>query len=53
MLEVSEPVGLDNLPNQLVQSELQRGFEFNVMVLGETGIGKTTIISNLLGEAIT
>ena len=40
------------MPNQVVRSALERGFNFNLMVIGETGIGKTTLVSNLLGESL-
>ena len=33
-------VGFDSLPDQLVNKSLQNGFCFNIMCIGETGIGK-------------
>eukprot|EP00053_Salpingoeca_punica_P011526 m.102643 g.102643 ORF g.102643 m.102643 type:complete len:416 (+) comp15695_c0_seq1:89-1336(+) len=40
-------VGFDTLPDQLVNNELKRGFTFNILCVGETGIGKSTLVSSL------
>lgn len=40
-------VGFDSLPDQLVQKSLQHGFAFNFLCVGETGIGKSTLIESL------
>jgi len=40
-------VGFDSLPDQLVNKSLQNGFCFNIMCIGETGIGKSTLCDSL------
>ena len=39
-MKLSGHVGFDSLPDQLVNKSLQNGFCFNIMCIGETGIGK-------------
>ena len=46
-LDVKEMVGFSTLPDQLVNRELSRGFDFNILVVGEEGIGKATLIDSL------
>lgn len=46
-LSLSGHVGFDSLPDQLVTKMTQRGFNFNVLCVGETGIGKSTLMSTL------
>lgn len=43
----SDPVGIENLPEQIVKKRLKEGFVFNLMLIGETGIGKSTLASSL------
>ncbi|OON17469.1 cell division protein [Opisthorchis viverrini] len=40
-------VGYCNLPNQVYRKAVRRGFEFNLMVVGESGLGKSTFINSL------
>ena len=40
-------VGLDKLPQQVVNKALRLGFDFNILCVGETGIGKSTLIDTL------
>ncbi|KAK5981827.1 Septin-2 [Trichostrongylus colubriformis] len=46
-LELNGHVGLDALPHQLVKKAVEAGFQFNLMCVGETGMGKTTLIESL------
>lgn len=47
VLELNGHVGFDSLPDQLVNKSIQSGFIFNVMCIGETGIGKSTLMDSL------
>ena len=40
-------VGFDSLPDQLVNKAVSKGFDFNILCIGETGIGKSTLIDAL------
>eukprot|EP00041_Stephanoeca_diplocostata_P024641 m.630487 g.630487 ORF g.630487 m.630487 type:complete len:386 (+) comp22567_c1_seq6:388-1545(+) len=47
--ELQEHIGLDNLPDQLVRSKVDEGFNLNVLVVGESCIGKSTLVESLFG----
>ncbi|KAK2095665.1 Septin-2 [Saguinus oedipus] len=40
-------VGVANLPNQVHRKSVKKGFEFTLMVVGESGLGKSTQINSL------
>jgi len=40
-------LGFANLPNQLYRKSVKDGFEFSLMVVGESGLGKSTLINSL------
>ncbi|CAF0738471.1 unnamed protein product [Brachionus calyciflorus] len=40
-------VGFANLPNQVYRKSVKRGFEFNLMLIGESSLGKSTFINSL------
>ncbi|XP_062856565.1 septin-8-A-like [Trichomycterus rosablanca] len=40
-------VGFDSLPDQLVSRSVSQGFCFNILCVGETGIGKSTLMNTL------
>ncbi|XP_022786669.1 septin-7-like isoform X2 [Stylophora pistillata] len=40
-------VGFANLPNQVFRKSVKKGFEFTVMVVGESGLGKSTLLNSL------
>lgn len=46
-LKLSGHVGFDSLPDQLVSKSVQNGFIFNIMCIGETGLGKSTLMDSL------
>lgn len=40
-------VGFANLPNQVHRKSVKKGFEFTLMVVGESGLGKSTLVDSL------
>ena len=40
-------VGFSSLPDQIYRKSLRKGFNFVVLVLGESGLGKSTLINSL------
>lgn len=46
-LHLNGHVGFDSLPDQLVKESVAQGFCFNILCLGETGIGKSTLMDTL------
>ncbi|KAG9338940.1 hypothetical protein JZ751_024330 [Albula glossodonta] len=40
-------VGFDSMPDQLVNKSVSGGFCFNILCVGETGIGKSTLMDTL------
>ncbi len=40
-------VGFHNLPNQVHRKSMKKGFHFTLMVVGESGLGKSTLINTL------
>lgn len=46
-MKLNGHVGFDTLPDQIVAKSLSDGFTFNILCLGETGIGKSTLIDTL------
>ncbi|KAM4795339.1 septin-4 isoform 2-T2 [Rhinophrynus dorsalis] len=45
--EDKEYVGFATLPNQVHRKYVKKGFEFTLMVAGESGLGKSTLINSL------
>ena len=46
-VELGGHVGFDSLPQQLVRKATAAGFVFNILCVGETGIGKSTLMESL------
>ncbi|XP_063248772.1 LOW QUALITY PROTEIN: septin-10 [Prinia subflava] len=46
-LSLSAHVGFDSLPDQLLRKSIKHGFCFNILCIGETGIGKSALMSSL------
>ncbi|NXK95720.1 SEP10 protein, partial [Formicarius rufipectus] len=49
-LSLSAHVGFDSLPDQLIKKSLKQGFCFNILCIGETGIGKSALINSLFNS---
>lgn len=43
-------VGFANLPKQWHRKSIRRGFNFNLMVVGERGLGKSTFVNTLFNK---
>ncbi|XP_065358480.1 septin-2-like [Calliphora vicina] len=50
-LKQSGHVGFDSLPDQLVNKSVENGFAFNIMCVGETGLGKSTLMDSLFNTS--
>lgn len=45
-------VGFANLPNQVHRRSVRKGFQFTTMVVGESGLGKSTLINTLFNTTL-
>merc|ERR1711939_185521 len=45
-------VGFANLPNQVHRKSVRKGFQFTAMVVGESGLGKSTLVNTLFNTAL-
>lgn len=45
-------VGFANYPNQVFRRAIKNGFEFTLMVVGESGLGKSTFINSLFAAEV-
>lgn len=45
-------VGFDTITSQIENRLLKRGFQFNVMVVGRSGLGKTTLVNTLFSSKL-
>ncbi|EEC07992.1 septin, putative, partial [Ixodes scapularis] len=50
-LKLQSHVGFDSLPDQLVSKSVQQGFHFNILCIGETGVGKSTLMESLFNRS--
>ncbi|XP_014670657.1 PREDICTED: septin-11-like [Priapulus caudatus] len=46
-MKLNGHVGFDSLPDQLVNKSVSQGFSFNILCIGETGLGKSTLLDTL------
>ena len=46
---IGQSVGIANLPNQLHRIVSKRGLDYNILLLGSSGLGKATFLNCLLG----
>ena len=45
-------MGFDSLPDQLVNKSVSQGFCFNILWVGETGLGKSTLMDTLFNTKV-
>ncbi|CAG2181397.1 unnamed protein product, partial [Oppiella nova] len=50
--EETQYLGFGNLPNQVHRKAHKKGFEFTLMVVGESGLGKSTLINCIFNTGI-
>ncbi|XP_075418395.1 septin-9 isoform X2 [Tenrec ecaudatus] len=46
-------VGIDSILEQMRRRAMKQGFEFNIMVVGQSGLGKSTLINTLFKSKIS
>lgn len=50
VVQPSSHVGFDSITSQIERRLLKRGFQFNIMVVGQSGLGKTTFVNTLFAS---
>ncbi|KAH9386159.1 uncharacterized protein NEMAJ01_1055 [Nematocida major] len=49
---LKSPIGLGNISPQILKKTLQRGIEFNLLVVAEKGIGAKTLVSSIYNMSV-
>ena len=44
---LKENVGFSSLPEQIHRKSIKKGFEFTLLVVGDSGLGKSTLVNSL------
>jgi septin family protein len=42
-----DAVGFSSLPEQVHRKSIKKGFEFSILIVGDSGLGKSTLINSL------
>ncbi|KAF5102045.1 hypothetical protein D0Z00_000505 [Geotrichum galactomycetum] len=50
VIQPDSHVGFDSITKQIEKRLLKRGFQFNIMVVGQSGLGKTTLVNSLFAS---
>lgn len=53
ILQPQKYVGFDTITTQIENRLLKRGFQFNVMLVGRSGLGKSTLVNSLFSSNLT
>jgi ribosome biogenesis GTPase A len=52
-LQSTAPIGISEFSQQLTKRSKSKPFSFNIMVAGESGLGKTTFLNTLFNSSLT
>lgn len=52
VIQPQKYVGFDTITSQIENRLLKRGFSFNIMVVGRSGLGKTTLVNTLFSSKL-